>query len=384
MNNERDPITGRILPKVTPEVLARICELYAENPSSYAVGAALGLTSGAVCRALKRAGVKRNRHHRLSPEEVERILADWKAGDETDAIATRYDISSSTVQRVTNRHLAGFRKVGQKRIYALNEAAFDELTPESLYWLGVMATDGHVGRAKKGQHTRHVTLSLQERDIALVEAFRDFLGSTHPIKLRDYHKKRSESHQRMCVLTVASGRLADRLESLGLVPNKAELGLTVPPEVAQSSAFWRGCIDGDGTVKIQSGRPTIALYGSRQLLAQFAEFMGAHLGKVPTVHNGGHKDCKTCQVRIDSRGAESLAAILYDGATVALRRKAEAAASFKDRRMALDTQAEADRIKRETATCSAPECGRKIGKSGARGLCPSHYGRVRYAEKKQN
>lgn len=335
MNNERDPITGRILSKVTPEVLARICELYAENPSSYAVGAALGLTSGTVCRVLREAGVARSRYHRLSPEEIERILADWKAGDEAEIIAERYDVSPSTVQRITNKHLAGFRKVGRRRMYALNEAAFDELALESLYWLGVMATDGHVGRAKKGQHTRHIALSLQERDVALVEAFRDFLGSTHPIASSTANQKRNARSQRMRTITIASGRLADRLESLGLVPNKRTVGLTAAAELAQSPHFWRGCIDGDGTVKIQSGRPIIALYGSRQLLTQFAEFVGEHVGSVPTVHPGGHKGRKTCQVRLDGRKAEAIAILLYDGATVSLHRKADTAASFKDRRARL-------------------------------------------------
>lgn len=65
-----------------------------------------------------------------------------------------------------------------KRLYQINnENAFETLTPLSAYWLGFFAADGYIVKNR----TR-IGIGLAERDVRHIEVFRDFIGSTHPLR----------------------------------------------------------------------------------------------------------------------------------------------------------------------------------------------------------
>lgn len=126
------------------------------------------------------------------------------------------------------------------RTKLLNEKAFDApLSAEAMYWLGWLATDGSV--VYNGEGTWIISLKLSPKDRHIVEAFKEFLGSTHTLgEAQDGKDIR---------LQFTSTYMATRLAELGIVPNKT-LKLKVTDEVATSSEFWLGAIEGDGSVSL--------------------------------------------------------------------------------------------------------------------------------------
>jgi hypothetical protein len=71
-----------------------------------------------------------------------------------------------------------------KRLYQINnENVFSNITPMSAYWLGFFAADGYIVKNRNS-----IGIGLSERDIKQIEMFRDFIGSTHPIHLREKTK----------------------------------------------------------------------------------------------------------------------------------------------------------------------------------------------------
>jgi hypothetical protein len=105
-----------------------------------------------------------------------------------------------------------------------------------------MATDGNLAR-----DGRHVSFVSKDRD--LVETLRRCLGVT--TAARPLRTPRGETHYRV---QWGDRRLYDWLLEVGLTPAKSlTLGpLAVPDQFFAD--FFRGCIDGDGSVKVYTDR----------------------------------------------------------------------------------------------------------------------------------
>jgi hypothetical protein len=136
-----------------------------------------------------------------------------------------------------------------------NEHAFDVVTEESAYWIGVLMTDGNIcfKKGKNGRIMGHViSLALQERDLMHLQAFQRFIGSSHRLYHRVNYKTivPSKSYE----LSFSSPKMASTLVSYGFVPKKSKVAKVQLLE--DNRNFWRGAIDGDGTISIDSlGRP---------------------------------------------------------------------------------------------------------------------------------
>ena len=125
--------------------------------------------------------------------------------------------------------------------------------------------DGSVGR---GEQLGRVSVRVSERDKNQLVKLRAFLGSTHTIGAApagNYGGYRSKPSVR---LSVRSVRLAQRLLSLGRYEGPID-GLLV-----QSRDFWRGIVDGDGSLGIlATGYAYFELVGSRRLLEACLSFL---------------------------------------------------------------------------------------------------------------
>lgn len=112
-------------------------------------------------------------------------------------------------------------------------------SPEIAYVVGLIATDGNLSRTRYG-------LALSSKDVDLLETARRCLQLTNAITPytngRGYHIQWRDRH------------FYDWLVDIGLTPAKSlTLGsLAVPDEYFAD--FFRGCIDGDGTVLVYTDR----------------------------------------------------------------------------------------------------------------------------------
>jgi hypothetical protein len=161
---------------------------------------------------------------------------------------------------------------------------------------------------------------VSERDRNQLVKFRTFLGSTHKVgnaPAGNYGGYRSKPSVR---ISIPSVRLSQQLLSLGRYQGP------INDLLIQSSDFWRGVVDGDGSLGIlASGYAYFGLVGSRRLLEAFLLFLKNNdLGARMTIR----PDKTIFQIATAGYIAEKIVAFLYESATVALDRKAAAAAKI--------------------------------------------------------
>src|SRR5208282_5274398 len=143
--------------------------------------------------------------------------------------------------------------------HLVNHQAFDVVSDDAAYWIGFLFADGSVIQRQKGAPL--VQLRLSEIDRSHVENFRQFIGSTHTISTSppgNFGGYRSRASVRFAV---NSRGLAARLLEMGRYEGP------IAPELAASRHFWRGVVDGDGSIFfLKTGYYDISLVGSRRLL----------------------------------------------------------------------------------------------------------------------
>jgi hypothetical protein len=150
----------------------------------------------------------------------------------------------------------------------LNHEAFDIVTNDAACWIGFLFADGSVIQQQKG--APQVQLRLSEIDRGHLEKFRQFLDSTHAITTSPPGNFGGYQSRPSARYAVTSRRLAGRLLEMGRYDGP------IAPELTTSRHFWRGVVDGDGSIFIpKTGYSSISLMGCQRLLEAFLRFLTA-------------------------------------------------------------------------------------------------------------
>jgi hypothetical protein len=238
----------------------------------------------------------------------------------------------------------------------INHKAFDEITDDSAYWIGFLFADGSVIRQQKGAPV--VQLRLSEVDRGQVEKFRNFLGSTHAISTSPPGNFGGYQSRASVRFAANSQGLAARLLQLGRYEGP------VAAELTESRHFWRGVVDGDGSIWISKrGYVGFSLVGSQRLLEEFLGFLKKRsLARRMTIS----PDKSIYQVSTAGHLAELIIDELYRNAPVALDRKAAAARpvieSVRARRIQIANDVDELRLRYE-AGATLVELGQHYGVS---------------------
>ena len=208
-------------------------------------------------------------------------------------------------------------KIFGKRKYSLHESAFDTLTEESVYWMGMLMADGWISKEKTGNP--RIAMTLAEKDYAHIVKFSRFLKSTYPILRKPV--KRHDKIVYQYTIRVSSKQIADKLIDYGIKYRKSltakVLGLD---DNTYFKHFWRGVFDGDGYLKNRDGidADRMILTGSNDLLGQFEQFIKKN---IPDAKVTIKKIGKYSKLYVYSYTARALARLLYYDCSVALERK---------------------------------------------------------------
>lgn len=275
------------------------------------------------------------RRYRCKLDDVkETVAADYQAGDNLASLSEKYRCSQYTVHQCLIRQGIQLRRMGRKRVHALNEDYFAELTEESCYWAGFLAGDGCITRGDT------VALVLSETDAGHVELFAKCLGYTGPIESIPAYEHtdpsgyvwRSKAQVRC---TIRSTKLASSLLLFGVTEKKS---LTLQPwhctDDRLQSAYFRGLVDADGSlIVVQKDGKTplyhLRLTGTKAVGQALLDYLSARITgfhrKVdwkPKPRHGG----RVYEASVGGRGlAIAAVKILYGNATIALPRKLEIA-----------------------------------------------------------
>ena len=163
------------------------------------------------------------------------------------------------VRSVTTQHT---KSCGCSKDKLINSQAFIDFTDENTaYFFGLLLADGMVSKDRN-----RITLGLKEQDKHIVEAFKNYLQTTNTIS-----KRVKDGYVRF-VLTVDSKTIKDRLTKQNLLPNKSTAEKLPNFNWKENRHFWRGVVDGDGSVFAKQSSPKISLCGSFELLSGFNDF----------------------------------------------------------------------------------------------------------------
>lgn len=255
---------------------------------------------------------------KLIEDQKPRMVEIYKPGDSALQIVQLLELSPGTANHWLHRRvvfLRGLRETPTR--HRLRHNAFDELTSVSAYWIGFLFADGSVAPCKQ---SLTVQLRISECDRDHLVKLRTFLGSTHTISTAPAGNYGGYPSRPSVCLRVGSERLAQRLLSLGRYEG------TINGTLTRSRDFWRGVVDGDGSLGfLATGYPYFGLVGSRRLLEAFLLFLKSNgLGARMTIR----PDRTIFQIATAGHTAEKIVSFLYRDASVALDRKAASAAQI--------------------------------------------------------
>tara|TARA_Y100000034_G_C6888167_1_gene408117 strand:- start:104 stop:1042 length:939 start_codon:yes stop_codon:yes gene_type:complete len=270
--------------------------------------------------ALKRCSIKRNRGRirgsggaDLTYSEDQRICKLYLSGMSSLKIASKLARSKYAILQSLKRQGITRRSTSEAcRSLNIDETVFDELNEYSMYWIGFLLADGNVCKSR-GSYL--IQLALQKRDKNHVKNFRSFMHSQHAL-VKDRENYR---------ISFSSKHIFDKLGCYGIVPNKSKTTFA-HKDVADNRHFWRGAIDGDGSIYLSKGCWNLCLVGSRSIVEQFIPFC-----QKLTKHKQSIQKNKTIySVKYSGKSAISVIDYLYSNSCVALQRKALLAKKVKN------------------------------------------------------
>jgi len=179
------------------------------------------------------------------------------------------------------------------------------------YWLGFILADGCITDTDSGSDRFIIGLKQDDKDH--LEKLRKWLRSNHPIR---YIRKTKAYDFR-----IRSQGLCNMLGEFGVTPRKS-LTACVDPRLKNNRHFWRGMIDGDGTIFIDTRDKLFCfgLLGTENVCIDFWNFcydIDSTFNKVSI--------CKPpwngYSVRCSGRKAKNIARKLYGDCNIYLDRK---------------------------------------------------------------
>jgi DNA-binding CsgD family transcriptional regulator len=205
----------------------------------------------------------------------------------------------------------------------LRHDAFDALDEKSMYWLGFLLADGCVyTKGVYGQPT--ITLQLQRGDKNHLEKFKSWIGTNRAI-IDGKHWSFEKWHEHSA-LSFRSARIAARLNELGIVNHK--VGRFISTALSDSKDFWRGVMDGDGSIYTSNQSGIAYISGQLPIVRAWGDYCTTVVNdpecvRYDTNQNGVHRGW----IRFRWHGRIILP-LLYSKATVFLQRKMDEAMTW--------------------------------------------------------
>ncbi len=247
----------------------------------------------------------------------------YMSGELASVLCKEFGVPSTTALRMLRRQGIPIhsRSYVRRRSsgHSVDESVFDKITPESAYWIGFLMADGCIT-----EKNNSIALYLSSKDSAHLVKFKSFLMATQKISHDSARPSRGTFHSNpISRFTIKSRRLVIALNSYGVTPKKSFTAM-VSSNLSFDRNFWRGVIDGNGTIGVYNKKPLLKLTGSKPLTLQFTMLVKRitgvqiKIGPDRTVYRAV-TGCKT---------AEAMIRFLYKDAETYLCRKMDIATSI--------------------------------------------------------
>ena len=152
--------------------------------------------------------------------------------------------------------------------YNFNDYAFHTFTPDSCYWLGMLASDGCVYEDRN-----KIYINAQVEDKEHIESFVRFIEYTG--KIKDRPAKCNGKEYPSVYLELYSKTMKNRLIELGIVPDKSNKDIDylsyIPNEYKIYFIF--GYLDGDGGIYFTEKDNGISILGNSLFINSLNKFL---------------------------------------------------------------------------------------------------------------
>lgn len=247
-----------------------IVKLYQSGVNRYNISLQTGSSKKTVNKVLSNFGIDFQKEETENyNNRISQIIPLYESGVSQVNLEKRLRLTRKTIREILRNSDVDYRRaniaVAIARGNHINHHAFDNLRDEQvLYWIGFIYSDGHVNVEGKDNS---IEVSLHYQDKELLEKFKMFLNTSAPIT----KIKNSNCYK----LRFFSERIVDILKDLGFTNNKSKI--LIPHEkLKHSRHFWRGCIDGDGSLYFSKpggyNAPCISLVGTFDTCKGFLDF----------------------------------------------------------------------------------------------------------------
>jgi hypothetical protein len=264
-----------------------------------------------------------------------------------------------------------FREVGvevkKSRYAGFNESYFEKIdSPDKAYFLGLFYADGN-----NFEKVNKVSINLVEEDSYIIELFKKYINSTHPLSKT---KPPKEHHKVQRVIQIYSKKMSQDLHNLGCV-NAKSLILTFPSEEIVpkelQSHFIRGYFDGDGSIGSPNNyyNPSFRLTGTQEFLLEVKGILEKECS-LNNVNLYKHDNIYNLTYGGNFQTARIAEYLYKDCGNLFFTRKKE---RFEEIKVIVETP-------KEIKLCSKEGCNNK---HASKGLCRTHYSYMMYYKRKE-
>lgn len=302
--------------KKSKEKADQILSLYKEGKMLTEITQLTSSSQATVKKVLLHFGINYDSDRKENRTDIlNKVLELYQQGKSQTYIEKELNLTRKTIRELLKSKGIEYRDKSQQHHIRyntqINHNAFDVLTPECLYWIGMLYSDGHIETVRESG----ATLTLHENDKNHLEKFKLFLQSNRSI---------TKDNGQCSRLRFNSKTIINRLVELGFTSNKS---ITIAPHdlLKDSRDFWRGVVDGDGGVYNHYTTKQVSLCGTMETIFEFIIFCTEKLGiksKYPSPSNkDGYKKGTLFQVHYYSEDCKKVLDLLYKDSTVYLERK---------------------------------------------------------------
>ena len=206
----------------------------------------------------------------------------------------------------------------QKDNYKTSKAFTDFTKEEDSYFYGLLLTDGHIDSIGNG-----LGISLKESDLYMLEKLREYIGCDNKIckQTRDEHI--------WYTFSIKSLTIKERLTAQNFTARKSKKEKLPNFDWVNNRHFWRGVVDGDGSVFFTNNSPKLSLCGSTEMLEGFNRFCQVNCFTKPRkLDNTKSEDFFT--MCYSGEEAMRIMKLLYDDSIVFLTRKKNRVEQYKE------------------------------------------------------
>lgn len=159
----------------------------------------------------------------------------------------------------------------KRTTYDFNDYVFHTFTPDSVYWLGMLASDGCVY-----ENRNKIYINAQAEDKEHIESFIKFIDYTGEVKERPAKCKGKEYPS--VYLELNSKIMKERLIELGIVSDKSNKDIDylnyIPEEYKMY--FILGYLDGDGSIVNSISAKSITILGNFLFINSIIDYLSTH------------------------------------------------------------------------------------------------------------